>query len=134
METNDQPIPRYIYKILDSTPPSPLPPNLPLSDLDAADGFIHLSAAWRVPSTASMYFSTFDKLWIMRLDGDVARKERASLEWADPGCVHMFAEKKGEWARMGEGIVVDVREFTRGDGGSWETVLGKEVKGGWLLD
>lgn len=41
--------PRYIYKILDEAPPSPLPATLPpLSDLDQKDGFVHLSTARQV--------------------------------------------------------------------------------------
>lgn len=39
------PLPRYVYKIIPEAPPSPLPAEWPLSDLDRNDGFIHLSTA-----------------------------------------------------------------------------------------
>lgn len=40
--------PKYIYKIVPEAPPEPLPAVYPLSSLDAADGFIHLSEASQV--------------------------------------------------------------------------------------
>lgn len=41
-------LPRYVYKIVDSEPPSPIPEVFPPSELDKADGFIHLSTASQV--------------------------------------------------------------------------------------
>lgn len=128
------PIPRYVYKILGSTPPSIIPKDMPLSDLDRADGFIHLSTGWRVPITAGMYFQDARSLGLLRLDADAVRAENARLEWADPGCVHMFAQEEGKWARMGAGIVVDAKEVFREEDKTWEEVLAKEVEGGWLHD
>lgn len=43
-------LPKYVYKILDAEPASPIPEALPLSELDTADGFIHLSTASQVSS------------------------------------------------------------------------------------
>ncbi|KAI0036467.1 hypothetical protein K488DRAFT_82085 [Vararia minispora EC-137] len=129
------PVPRYVYKILPGAPPEPMPKNIALSDLDRADGFIHLSAGWRVPLTANMYFADARELGLLRLDADVARGEGARLAWADPGCVHMFAREVGQWARVGTGVVVDARTFVREEGRSWEEVLGAETRaGGWLRD
>ena len=42
------PLPQYLYKILPSAPPSPIPADYPLSDLDRNDGFIHFSTAAQV--------------------------------------------------------------------------------------
>lgn len=42
------PLPEFVYKITTDPPPSPIPAEYPLSDLDAQDGFIHLSTAWQV--------------------------------------------------------------------------------------
>lgn len=42
------PLPEFVYKIITDPPPSPIPAEYPLSDLDAQDGFIHLSTAWQV--------------------------------------------------------------------------------------
>lgn len=41
-------LPKYLYKIVPDAPPSPLPAEYPLSDLDRNDGFIHLSTAEQV--------------------------------------------------------------------------------------
>lgn len=53
------PLPTYVYKILDGPPAEPLPATLPVSDLDAKDGFVHLSVAAQVRH--SPLFSAFVK-------------------------------------------------------------------------
>lgn len=40
--------PRYVYKIVDTEPPFPIPDVFPPSELDKKEGFIHLSAPWQV--------------------------------------------------------------------------------------
>ncbi|KAH9042043.1 hypothetical protein EDB85DRAFT_1917521 [Lactarius pseudohatsudake] len=117
--------PRYVYKILSEEPPNPLPHTLPLTPLDRKDGFIHLSSDWRVPQTAGLYFGEFTTIWLLRVDTDVAQAEKAQLKWGDPGCVHMYAEDKTKWARMGEGVVVAVRKVSRGLEEEWGQVLNK---------
>jgi uncharacterized protein (DUF952 family) len=119
--TTDLPFPRYVYKILSEEPPNPLPHTLPLTPLDAQDGFIHLSAGWRVPQTTALYFGTYTTIWLLRVDTEAARGEKARLEWGDPGCVHMYAAER--WARLGDGIVVGVRKFDKEPGDKWEKVL-----------
>lgn len=44
--------PQFVYKILPEAPAEPLPAQLPLSELDAKDGFVHLSTATQVNSSA----------------------------------------------------------------------------------
>ncbi len=61
------PLPTYLYKILDFPPPDPLSAELPLSPLDAKDGFIHLSTAAQTPATASRFFTDYDTLHILRI-------------------------------------------------------------------
>jgi uncharacterized protein (DUF952 family) len=124
----DLAFPRYVYKIFSEEPPNPLPHTLPLTPLDAHDGFIHLSAGWRVPETTALYFGSYTTVWLLRVDTEVARGEKARLEWGDPGCVHMYAEDETRWARMGDGIVVGVRKFDKGPDEVWENVMGD----GWL--
>lgn len=41
-------LPKYVYKIVDAEPPSPIPESFPPSELDKQDGFIHLSTASQV--------------------------------------------------------------------------------------
>ena len=121
--------PRYVYKILSEEPPNPLPHTLPLTPLDKQDGFIHLSSGWRVPETAGMYFSAFTTIWLLRVDTDVARAEQARFKWGEPGCVHMYGQDETKWARMGEGVVVTVKEFTK-SAGEWKEELNGEE---WLI-
>jgi len=128
------PFPKYIFKILPEAPPSPLPHHLPLSDLDQKDGFIHLSTGWRCPITADMFFASFESLWLLKLDFDVARGEKATFKWGDPGCIHMYADKAGEWARLGEGIVLDAREFKRGKDEKWADAFTSFETSQWLAD
>lgn len=43
---------QFVYKILPSEPQAPIPVAYPLSDLDRADGFVHLSTGKQVePAT-----------------------------------------------------------------------------------
>lgn len=42
------PLPTYVYKIVPTAPPSPIPAQYPLSELDQKDGFVHLSIAKQV--------------------------------------------------------------------------------------
>lgn len=121
--TTDLPFPRYVYKILSEEPPKPLPHTLPLTPLDRQDGFIHLSAGWRVPQTTALFFGSYTTIWLLRLDTEVACGEQARFEWGDPGCVHMYAHDETRWARMGDGIVVSVRKFDRGPDDEWANVL-----------
>jgi Protein of unknown function (DUF952) len=125
--------PSYVYKILSEEPPNPLPHTLPLTPLDKQDGFIHLSAGWRVPLTAAEFFGSYTTLWLLRVDTNVARGEEAQFKWGDTsGCVHMYAREAGTWARMGEGVVVAARQFEKERGDGWEKELGKAVQAGWL--
>ncbi|KAH9989688.1 hypothetical protein BJV74DRAFT_837851, partial [Russula compacta] len=126
------PIPRHVYKILSEEPPNPLPHNLPLTPLDRQDGFIHLSAGWRVPETSTAYFGSYTTIWLLRVDTDVGQAEEARFEWADPGCVHMYGAHDGTgWARMGDGVVVAVRKFEKEPSEAWDTVLNRDGVG-WL--
>jgi hypothetical protein len=125
--------PSYVYKILSEEPPNPLPHTLPLAPLDKQDGFIHLSAGWRVPLTAAEFFGSYTTLWVLRVDTNVARGEEARFKWGDTsGCVHMYAREAGTWARMGEGVVVAARKFEKERGDGREKELEKAVQAGWL--
>lgn len=46
--------PRYVYKIVDTEPPFPIPDVFPPSELDKNDGFIHLSAPWQVSQASQL--------------------------------------------------------------------------------
>lgn len=123
------PLPTYLYKILPTAPPSPLPTRLPLSDLDRKDGFIHLSTAEQVPGTAAKYFSEFDHLWLLKLryevlekgtdgDGSVRGKGeggKIELKWEEVER-GFFAHLYG--GDLGRENVLEVLRVEKGDG--WE--------------
>lgn len=46
--------PKFIYKILPAAPPDPLPEQFPFSQLDANDGFVHLSTSTQVNNTMDL--------------------------------------------------------------------------------
>ena len=90
------PLPHHLYKILPSAPPSPLPTSLPLSDLDRNDGYIHLSTADQVPSTADKFFNDASELWLLKIkydvlaagtdgDGEVHTDNKAEIRWEEVG-------------------------------------------------
>lgn len=105
--------PEYLYKILDQAPPEPLLETLPLSALDAKDGFIHLSIGKQTPLTAKMFFGQHQELWILKLDRS---KLDGRIEWfteptynIEGGCPHLHGSAKG----LGGENVVEVIHVTR---------------------
>lgn len=116
-------LPWYVYKILPEAPPDPLPASLPLSDLDAKDGFIHLSTAAQTPATAGRFFSASEKLCVLKIP---LKHIEGNVKWeeAKSGC---FAHLYG--ADLGKTEVESTKAFTRGDGGDWVTILEKDE---WL--
>ncbi|KAF2014602.1 hypothetical protein BU24DRAFT_423516 [Aaosphaeria arxii CBS 175.79] len=116
------PLPTYLYKILPSAPPSPLPAVLPLSDLDRNDGYIHLSTSEQVPGTADKFFGTFDSLWLLKIKYDVVaggvdgegNKVGGEIRWEEVGrgCFgHLYGSS------LGVGNVESVEKVDRS--GSW---------------
>lgn len=113
---------QYLYKILDESPPSPMPTTLPATDLDTHDGFIHLSTAAQTPVTAKLFFSNHTTLWILKLDRQ-ALDGRLELS-TDPkagvenGCAHVHDSVNG----LGNSNVLDVIEARRASDESWTDV------------
>ncbi|KAF2714364.1 hypothetical protein K504DRAFT_1964 [Pleomassaria siparia CBS 279.74] len=126
------PLPTYLYKILDVAPPSPLPERLPLSDLDKADGFLHLSTSTQVPGTADAYFSSYTELWLLKIeykvlangiDGNGEKKEDAKVQWDEVGrgtFAHYYA------ADLGSGNVKESVKVVKKEGGTWVESLDLE--------
>ncbi|KAI9167596.1 hypothetical protein HJFPF1_03727 [Paramyrothecium foliicola] len=125
----------YIYKILPSSPPEPLPAEFPLSDLDRNDGFVHLSTAtqagppsptpnvrlanvWQVPQTGDLFFKDFKRLWIVKLD--LANFEK-DLKW-EGGFPHLYGN-------FGAAGIESIQKFERAEGQTWtQSMAGSE----WL--
>jgi uncharacterized protein (DUF952 family) len=121
------PLPTFLYKILPSAPPSPLPARLPLSDLDRNDGYIHLSTAEQVPSTADKFFSDCTEMWLFKIRYEV-------LAAGTDGDGRVKSEKEGKaeirWEEVGRGSFPHFYAGDLGVGNVGE-VLRVERKGSW---
>ncbi|RPD62221.1 hypothetical protein L226DRAFT_532750 [Lentinus tigrinus ALCF2SS1-7] len=151
-ELTTYPLPPYIYKILDSPPPSPLPAVLELSSLDAQDGFIHLSTASQIPLTASLFFTTASLLWLLKIDTRKTLDAGGVYRWVEgmPACPHLYApgtdaagyaadgSREGmrvrKWADLGSANVVGSRAVKRAEGRTWEDAFKGPRDEGWLVD
>ncbi|KAJ6780989.1 hypothetical protein PWT90_08221 [Aphanocladium album] len=100
--------PQFVYKILPQAPAEPLPAQLPLSEFDANDGFVHLSTAVQVPNTAGLFFSNDTKLWIVKLE---LSKLADPVKFED-GFPHLYGN-------FGARDVDSISRFERNDGQSW---------------
>ncbi|KAH8911693.1 hypothetical protein BR93DRAFT_921670 [Coniochaeta sp. PMI_546] len=118
------PLPRYVYKIIPTAPPSPIPSPYPLSLLDQKDGFVHLSTAAQIPITSDLFFTAVHQLWILKLR--LSNFEASSVKWDEVegtnGCPHLYGN-------FGAADVESVKEFRREADKTWtETLKGDE----WL--
>ena len=118
------PVPKFAYKILPEAPPNPLPESLPLSELDATDGFIHLSTAKQVPATAGRFYSTNSSLWLLKIPLDRIQKD---VRWEGSAGGH-FPHVYG--AMPGKAEIVDSKEFRNGEGEDWANKLENDQ---WLV-
>ncbi|KAM0279224.1 hypothetical protein ACHAQH_004681 [Verticillium albo-atrum] len=117
------PLPTYLYKIIPSAPPTALPQEWPLSDLDRKDGYIHLSTARQVPVTAGLFFKEHQSLWVLKLR---LSSFATNLRWEPAGSdvyPHLYEQN------FGAANVADAKELVRGEGQVWGDALKGEV---WL--
>lgn len=117
------PLPKYVYKILPEAPPNPLPASLPLSVMDAQDGFIHLSTAAQTSATAGRFFSASEKLWVLKIP---LKQIESNVKWEEgkSGCFPHLYE-----ADLGQMEVENTKAFMRGEGDDWTVILDKDE---WL--
>ncbi|KAI1850731.1 hypothetical protein JX265_004442 [Neoarthrinium moseri] len=111
----------YVYKIIPTAPPSPIPDEYPLSDLDKTDGFVHLSIASQIPTTAGLFFQSASSLWVLKLRFTFA--DKVTYENGEE-CPHLHGN-------FGAADVEDAKEFTRGEGEKWEDAFRRQE--GWLV-
>ncbi|KAK4075820.1 hypothetical protein Trihar35433_2380 [Trichoderma harzianum] len=100
--------PKFIYKILPAAPQDPLPEQFPFSQLDANDGFVHLSTATQVPNTADLFFTEATELWLIKLE---LAKLADPLKWED-GFPHLYGN-------FGAADVQSLEKFGRKEGQKW---------------
>jgi uncharacterized protein (DUF952 family) len=110
--------PRYLYKILDRKPPTPLPTSLPATQLDSQDGFIHLSTASQTTITADLFFSSEPTLWILQLRAAELDGETRYPPELGGNCAHVYGSTRG----LGEGNIEKVIEVSKQGLAKWAEV------------
>ncbi|GAP85863.1 hypothetical protein SAMD00023353_1401650 [Rosellinia necatrix] len=116
------PLPTYVYKIVPAAPPSPIPVQYPLSELDQKDGFVHLSVATQIPTTAGLFFKESTTLWILKIR--FKSDFQPATNWDVPGCPHLYGN-------FGAADVEGAREFSRSEGEAWADAMARQ--GGFLV-
>ncbi|KAK4449165.1 hypothetical protein QBC34DRAFT_351938 [Podospora aff. communis PSN243] len=120
------PLPEFVYKITPTAPQQPIPEAYPLSELDQKDGFVHLSTASQIPTTADLFFASSTSFYLVKLR--LANFEPSSVKWDETpgtnGCPHLYGN-------FGEKDVVDFKEVTRPEGLTWSEALKAETE--WLV-
>jgi len=129
-------LPNYVYKILPNTYffqgiPIPVPSSFEIkqTEIDAQDGFVHMSTVAQLGGTLNRFFSSQSDGVVQLLKVDykrlsafkVVKWEQASNGDSFP---HLYATLVGEYVR-------DLKLVARGVHG-WEDALGKLVENGWL--
>ncbi|KAJ7047499.1 hypothetical protein C8F04DRAFT_1059075 [Mycena alexandri] len=128
--------PTYVFKLVPSSSPvpAPLPEVLPLSELDASSGFIHLSTATQIPGTLKHFFAEHDKVYVLRIEYAL---HKDNIKWEDPKA-EVCGERGSEGffphlyngGRLGSSEVESVAVWHR-NSGNWDEALKKAD--GWLV-
>ncbi|KAK7061607.1 uracil phosphoribosyltransferase [Favolaschia claudopus] len=126
--------PTYIYKLVSFTDPvpEPIPAVLPLSELDVASGFMHLSTAKQVARTLNRFFVDDPQVTILRIDYS---KLESEIRWEDskgtaPGEVGGEGIFPHRYGRLGSADIESKLVVYKGEG-SWDEAL-KKVES-WLV-
>jgi len=130
-------IPTYIYKIVPSStpPPTPLPDKLPVSELDKASGFLHLSTAVQIPGTLKYFFDDIDIVYILRIEYKSVEKD---TKWQnEAGALGGVGEEKYfphvyNDLCLGKAEIESVAEWKR-DSKGWDSAIEKARSESWLI-
>jgi len=129
--------PTYVYKIVPSStpPPTPLPERLPASELDNTDGFLHLSTAVQIPGTLKRFFTSTDKVYILRIEYIGVEKD---IKWqhstgalGDVGEDNVFPHLYNG-LRLGRAEIESIVEWEQ-DSKGWDTAIEKARSESWLI-
>jgi len=127
---------KYVYKILPNTAfyqgiPIPVPDSYEIkpTEVDARDGYVHMSTLTQLGDTLNRFFSSDEDKVVQLLKVDYKRLNAFKVvkwEKASNGDVfpHLYATLVGEYVR-------NLRLVARGKQG-WQDTLGKLVEEGWL--
>jgi len=128
-------IPAYIYKILPASaaPPDPIPNELPVSDLDKNDGFIHLSTALQLPGTLERFFADHERVHILRI---IYKDVEGSIKWENSKGTGGIGEEGffphlHNGLRLGKGEIESVAEWEKESG--WNIAVEKAKSESWFV-
>ncbi|KAF8914056.1 hypothetical protein CPB84DRAFT_48790 [Gymnopilus junonius] len=128
--------PTYIYKIVPASPalPDPIPDVLPVSELDRADGFIHLSTALQIPGTLQRFFIDHEQVYILR----IAYKDvENDINWENPkGTAPGEVGENGIFPHLHNGLRLGNKEIESvtlwKNGPDWNVAINKAKEDNWF--
>ncbi|EJU01069.1 hypothetical protein DACRYDRAFT_80538 [Dacryopinax primogenitus] len=127
------PAPSYIYKILPTAPPTPLPDVFPLSELDRNDGFIHLSVHSQLLRTLSRFFADSEEVSLLKVDYPTVKPQ---IKWETIKSGEVFPHLYRDLTASDVASWKTLTRRTPGSSGSsnsgWEGALEQSVTEGWL--
>ncbi|KIJ53726.1 hypothetical protein M422DRAFT_25530 [Sphaerobolus stellatus SS14] len=137
---DNAPKPTYVYKLVPSSSPVPLstadlPEKLPVSSIDQASGFIHLSTSPQILNTLKWFFKEDEEVYVLRINYD---KFESQIRWEDPKA-EVCGPRAGEGMfphlynglKLGKDEIERVEVLTQGEDG-WESAVEKAGKE-WLV-
>ncbi|BGP18689.1 hypothetical protein JCM10213_006910 [Rhodosporidiobolus nylandii] len=132
--------PGYVYKIVPHSTvnpryafPVPIPAShtFVMSELDAKDGYIHMSTSSQLSRTLNRFFAQDPKVVLLKLDyGRLSAWKVVKWEPTSSGEVfpHLYAQMEGE-------NVESFLDLVKEDGeASWDAALERAKEKGWLKD
>ena len=120
------PLPTFIYKIVPAEP-RPLANGLPVSQLDAKDGFIHMSTAEQTPKTVGRFFKDVNVVFLLKVPH---AKVESKIRWEEAGAgifPHIYDEDISK--SIDDTNVEAVLECRRETGDDWENVVVAAIAG-----
>ncbi|KAG9308368.1 hypothetical protein JVU11DRAFT_8219 [Chiua virens] len=133
--------PTYIYKLVPHTSPVPaeLPDALPVSNIDQASGFIHLSTARQITGTLVHFFGSDPRVHVLRL-AYAPLADAGLIKWEDPEG-KVCGPRPGEGTfphlyngfRLGKNEIESLQVLEKGEG-SWEEAIARDAEfNAWLV-
>ncbi|GAA6028964.1 hypothetical protein JCM8097_001528 [Rhodosporidiobolus ruineniae] len=137
--------PKYVYKIVPHSSvnpryafPVPIPAShtFVLSELDAKDGYLHLSTALQLPRTLNRFFAADPRVVLLKMDYQRLSGWKV-VKWEPTGSgelfPHLYAQLEGENVESFlELAKSDVEGEKSADEGPWDAALRKAKEEGWL--
>ncbi|GAA6062342.1 hypothetical protein JCM10212_006592 [Sporobolomyces blumeae] len=135
--------PDYVYKIIPSPSvnpryafPIPVPASheFVLSELDARDGFIHMSTRPQVAGTLNRFFPNDPSVVLVKI-GYARLNGFKVVKWEN-GYPHLYRTLEGEYVESVQELSRDSSKDVEGDDkgkGSWDSALAKLSESGWFV-